>query len=266
MAASAVPGRNNPGAQLRPCLQRRGTRKRRRHLQRFCAGSRRRRGGRSLTSHRMGGADPVLYSVARQTEARTRIINDQKVPELIIVRVVASGALKPAVFIQSDRSGAQGGRVFNPRIFRGQGEVINERNGMVPGQIRAKVSRASGHRRYATPVLLHRDGGRAAADVAQRHSAIVTPQAKTRRPIGLRNRQPQFIQRAAAIHNIIADARKTMIPQRRGAISAVDGMAEDANIAFGRGLDGAGPGSREIVYRINNALGVARPGQDEEDE
>jgi len=137
---------------------------------------------------------------------------------------------------------------------------------MVPGQISAEVSRTRRHRRYAGPVLLHRDGGRAAADVAQGHCAIVAAQAKTRRPIGLWNRQPQFIQRGAAIHNVIADAGKTMIPQRRGAVSAMDGMAENANIAFGRGFDGAGPGSCEIVRRINYAFGVARPAREEEDE
>ena len=83
-----------------------------------------------LAGKRMRRALPAGNIVAGQAQSRARIIHHQEIAELIIMRVVARGALQTAIVIQFNFAG-QGGGVFDLRIFRRQCGVIHKRNGMI---------------------------------------------------------------------------------------------------------------------------------------
>jgi len=108
-----------------------------------------------------------------QAERRTGVVHDEKIAELVIVWIVAGGALHTAFMVQFHHAGQLAG-IFDFRIVLRQGRIINERNGMVGGQIRAEIVRPHGHRRGAA---LHGNWQRAAADTAECDGTIVTAQA-----------------------------------------------------------------------------------------
>ena len=121
--------------------------------------------------------------MAGEAERRAGIVHHKKFSKLVVVRVVTGGALQPAFLIQLNRTGQLSG-VFDFGIARRQRRIVDERNRMVGGQVRAQIGRAGRHRRRAA---LHGDRQRATTHAAQRNRAIVTTQAEPRRTVWLRD-------------------------------------------------------------------------------
>ena len=127
---------------------------------------------------------------------------------------------------------------------------------MVAGQIRSQISPASGHRRHA---VLHLDRGRAAVDAAERDGAVVTAQAKSRRTVRLAD---DGFQRRAAVNDVIRHAGHVVIPQRRLAVRAMNGVTENANVAFGGSFDRSGTAYGQIVNGRDDAVCAKRRGKE----
>ena len=106
--------------------------------------------------------------MTRQAQCGASIINHEKTAELVIVRVMARGALQLPAPIQT-HIWAQCIRVVQFTIRRDERGIVSERNRMVGGEIRAQVAETGWHR-----CGIHRDRRAATVDHAQRNGAVVT--------------------------------------------------------------------------------------------
>ena len=79
-----------------------------------------------------------------QAQDRPGVVHDQKVSELIVMRVMTRGALKFAVVIQLNAMIQRRGILEIAIRLRELG-VVNKRDGMVPGKIGSQVGLAHRH-------------------------------------------------------------------------------------------------------------------------
>ena len=94
--------------------------------------------------------------------------------------------------------------------------------------------------------------------------AVMTRQAELRRT----RRQPdRRLHRRARVRLVVGRRRERLVPQRRGGIGVVRGVAEDADLGLGGRLHGARAGDREIVLVAGRRhANLARGGRGERDD
>ena len=198
---------------------------------------------------RSGG--PGAGIVTFDADRRPRIIHHKKVPELIVVRIMASGALQLAGWVQANRRSDRRGRSQLDGSFRVSSDFVRQRavvkngNRMIIRQVGAKHSGAG---KSIGDAILHGYGRSKAIDHAQSHRAIMATQAKLGRACRLAG---GGLGRGAAVWRI-SRGGKRMIPEWGLADGTMRRMAENTNLFLGGGF-GAGPaGDREIVFRADH--------------
>ena len=110
--------------------------------------------------------------VAGHTKRRGGVVDHEEFGVLIVMRVMAGSALKLAVAIQANATGA-GGAIEMP-VGRDQRGIVLEGNWVVVGKVCAEVVGAAGHRGCRG---LHGNLSCPAPDLAQRDGAIMATEA-----------------------------------------------------------------------------------------
>src|SRR6516162_4824206 len=116
----------------------------------------------------MGGFQPEIGLVALKTKRGAGIVLHEEFAVLIVVWVMAGGALELVVVVKAHLLGQRSG-VFELAVGGNEGVVVGEGDRVVIGEIGAQIARALGH---ARDVVAHLNRGSAAGHHAERHSSI----------------------------------------------------------------------------------------------
>jgi len=188
----------------------------------------------------MRGPLPIIKIVALHTQGGGVVILNEKLAELIVVRVVAGGALHLTFVIKPD-FGSQACRIPQLSVSGHERIVVSERDWVIIREIRAQIA-ATG--RHGGDAIAHFDRCRARVHHPQCDSTIVATEAELGRSGRLPNSRPC---RRTAVRDI-ASLGHRMIPQRRLACTAMRRVAKHAHLGFGDRLYWAGASDRQIMF------------------
>lgn len=195
----------------------------------------------------------MIRGVAVETKGRGGIVLNEELAVLVVVRVVAGGALHLLVVIQVDLA-PQSRRISEFAFSGGQGGVIAEGNGMMRREVGAEA--AAAHRQSSRSGA-HGDGSRAISDHAEGNGTIVAAQAEPGSAGWLAD--SRFEARAGI--RLIDGGRHLAIPQRDLCGRGVRRVTEDADVGLCAGTKLAGAAGGEVVFGIDDALGIGKGGE-----
>ncbi len=127
-----------------------------------------------LVGQMMRGLLPESWLVTLEAKHGAGIILDKEFAVLIVVRIMAGGALKLMIVIEANFLGQRGG-ILELAVRGDEGVVISEGDWVVVGEVRAQIAWA---RRHGGDVIAHRDRRGAAGHHAERDGPVVTREAE----------------------------------------------------------------------------------------
>lgn len=176
----------------------------------------------------MRGRAPAVHVVTGDAQFSEFARSGEEFSVEIVVGVVTGRALQLLIGVETDFVW-QRGRTAQLSIRRRQARRVIEADGVVVGEVGAQVCQSGGN----VVAAVHSNLLRAAEHASECDRSVMTTQAELARSGGLARMRVQ----SGGVINLITGRGHLTIPQRTDAAGVVRGMAEDANLRFGLGVN-----------------------------